>query len=80
MSTETEIATLRYTSPNQERDLNISQFGGPDGEKFIQLTQGMGGYLTNNPYEPGFIQLAGADVDRLISILTSWRSNQEESK
>ena len=57
-------------------ELQVTQFGGRNGNISVQLTQGFG----IDADEPKFIQLDIDDVGNLIPILVKWRREQLLSK
>ena len=69
----TEITVLKNTG-NDDRKLSLTQYyGGLTKGMMIQLTQGFAAApFSNDPDEPGFIQLTMIDAYQVIGELTRW--------
>lgn len=62
----TELAVIKYTG-KYGQDLQVVQFNGGRGIKYLQLTQGIG-----SKSDPGFIQLSREDAVQLVQEIDKW--------
>ena len=67
----TEIATIKNTGREGNRDLDFTQFAGKRGIS-IQITQGLASPFADRNDEPGFIQLTKDEAYETIDVLMKW--------
>lgn len=69
MSSEFKI--ISNTGRTADRTLSLQAFCGPHRKPMLQLTQGFANH-SDDPDEPGFVQLSVTDAYRLTVALCEW--------
>ena len=67
----TEFKTIPNTGRFADRTLSLQVFCGPNHKRMLQLTQGVANH-SDDPDEPGFVQLSVVDAYKLAIGLCEW--------